>query len=152
MLILSCSDPSAINTISTAGVLGEQHASRLCTKQEPVEPYCSTYLKSWTKTTPKLPLPTDYLKTSCAHQVYVCSWLSAWSWAEFFPHMFSASRHIKQYLPSPPAFTWLHLQEPRVFSKGHFDPQTHASTTLRWHHVALESWGVTSVSLNIWKD
>lgn len=39
-------DPSAINTISTAGVLGEQHASRLCTKWELVEPYCSTYLKS----------------------------------------------------------------------------------------------------------
>lgn len=27
-------DPSAINTSSTAGVLGELHASRLCTKQE----------------------------------------------------------------------------------------------------------------------
>lgn len=57
-------DPSAINTTSTAGVLGEQHASRLCTKRELVEPYCSTHLKSWTKTIPKLPLSTDYLKMS----------------------------------------------------------------------------------------
>jgi len=39
-------DPSAINTISAAGVLGKQHASRHCTNQELVKPYCCTNLKS----------------------------------------------------------------------------------------------------------
>lgn len=34
-------DPGAINTSSPAGVLGEQHASRLCSRQEPAEPDCS---------------------------------------------------------------------------------------------------------------
>lgn len=39
-------DPSAINTGSAAGVLGEQHASGLRTKREPAEQYCSTHRRS----------------------------------------------------------------------------------------------------------
>lgn len=37
-------------------------------------------------------------------------------------------------------------------SKGCSDLQTHASTTLKGHHVALEPWGVSCASLSILKD
>lgn len=80
-------DPTAINTISTAGVLGEQHASRLRIKWELVEPHCSSYQKSWTQAIPKLPLWFDYLMVSCCRScasASCCGWLSTRSSAQFF--------------------------------------------------------------------
>lgn len=47
-------DPTAINTSTAAGILGEQHAGRLCSKWERAEPHSSSHPQSWTKSTPKL--------------------------------------------------------------------------------------------------
>lgn len=112
-------DPTAINTISTAGVLGEQHASRLRIKWELVEPHCSSYQKSWTQAIPKLPLWFDYLMVSCCRScasASCCGWLSTQSSAQFFsPVFFFFCFKIIQSHPPLSAFTWLCLQKPKAF-------------------------------------
>lgn len=135
-----------------AGVLGEQHASRLCSRHEPAQP--TTLLPLAEKcpiAIPNLALPSITWPCPAAQAPEVsglCVGLPERSSSDlgsvFCP------KEVKQHLPPPAALTQ-HHQEPVASPKTSIFTFRHASCTLREHQAAwqIPCWNLGNQVLRI---
>lgn len=133
-------DPGAINTSCPAGVLGEQHASRLCSRHEPAQP------------SPLLSLAEKGPKAIPSLALVRLTWQCPGAEAPELPELPECSSSILASCILPQGGTtaspftaalgitksqWPLLRAP-------FSPSDTCSNTLREHHTALESWEARS--------